>query len=431
MCGCSDIESDDRFFYSRVDELQPGTAYIFRVRALNLNGVGDYSVASERAVTKTCAASMPLQLCSSNSLQSSVLLSWRSPRCSGGSTILEYEVQQALADEWDWSTVRSDAAITETQWTTVDTVQTRIDERYIVSTIRGLQSGTQFQFRVRAVSAVGVGEWTEPPTLITTSVQVPAAVAAFHVSPDSCTRNSLVLGWCKSQDSRPQDKFVIEQITLDDSGGAMGGDSLRTNWIPCKLVSEAREPDLYVSCRIYNLQPSCRYSFRIRVIADGGKSDWVELAAPFTFPNQPPDAPPYVWCSATGTSSGVVGWTSGLSDGGDRQVEFETQYRRIGVDECAEEQWIHSQHSAVACTTVIKDLTATQQESVATSGDVSIHAADIRPKRFCVNLHALVSNSKYAVRVRAITSAGSSDWMEADCLIYTGILCGIDQCHAV
>lgn len=126
----------------KVLHLTEDMEYEFRVMAVNDAGVGapsNISMPIKAAEPKDipCAPSV---VCVSDSTNTSISLEWTKPVDDGGMDILGYIIEMAVADGTDWN---------------------RINEELVAETnyvVTGLQTGTEYRFRVAAVNHVGRGE---------------------------------------------------------------------------------------------------------------------------------------------------------------------------------------------------------------------------------------------------------------------------------
>ena len=118
--------------------LTGGTTYYFRVRAVNSQGEGE--VSTEVDVTPYNGPGAPTNL-GATSGNRQITLTWETPSIIGASDITHYEYQQSLTDTFDdpWITVGGGESIRQV-------------------TVASLTGATTYFFRVRAVSAQGVGE---------------------------------------------------------------------------------------------------------------------------------------------------------------------------------------------------------------------------------------------------------------------------------
>ena len=120
-----------------VTGLTNGNAYVFRVAATTAAGQGDWTAASAPAVTPAVEASVPrnLQAIADNTLAD---LTWEAPVSNGGAAISDYQVE-ARTNQGQWAIV-------------LDGVNSATG-----ATIRGLSNASSYEFRVRALNAVGLG----------------------------------------------------------------------------------------------------------------------------------------------------------------------------------------------------------------------------------------------------------------------------------
>ena len=129
--------------WSDTRNLYPGMTRYYRVAAVNRSGAGVWSevVASDATVipaggSAARAPDAPASLRFTSIGKNQVGLAWDRPPSDGGAPILRYEYQETLGQE---------------NLTTTGTT----------GTIRGLEEGLHYSFRVRAVNAVGGGEWSD------------------------------------------------------------------------------------------------------------------------------------------------------------------------------------------------------------------------------------------------------------------------------
>ena len=132
------------------DNLTPGTQYEFRVAAMNMKGMSDFSLTSPTIMTlvETPGKSgLPKVVYVSGT---SVRLRWAAPSSNGGADITKYIVMFCTS-------------------ATVEYIAVSLDTNTISYTIRNqLQAKTKYRFAVAAVNRVGQGPWSDWTEEVTT-----------------------------------------------------------------------------------------------------------------------------------------------------------------------------------------------------------------------------------------------------------------------
>jgi hypothetical protein len=136
-----------------VTGLTNGTAYVFRVAAINAGGTGAYSTASaaltpKAAVTAPSTPAAPTGVAGATGSKS-ITVTWSAP-ANGGSAITGYLLQ--------W---------TSNGGTTYTTVAGTNPGTAVTKTVTGLTAGTVYRFHVAAINAIGTSAYSALSTNVT------------------------------------------------------------------------------------------------------------------------------------------------------------------------------------------------------------------------------------------------------------------------
>ncbi|NCA12000.1 fibronectin type III domain-containing protein [bacterium] len=197
---------------SVITGLTNGTAYTFRVAAVNVVGTGSYS----STTTATPSGSVPGQptILAAFTSYGSATLWWNSPSSNGGSAVFSYRVQTS-----------TDGAT----WTTASATFLAATS----ATISNLSDATTYYFRVAAINANGIGAYSSVATATTpTSVPTaPRSVTAYRYAPAGMDTLAIV-SWLppSSQGGSAITAYPI-QTSLDGTNWADGGLLLAKNYV--------------------------------------------------------------------------------------------------------------------------------------------------------------------------------------------------------
>ncbi|KFQ30818.1 Immunoglobulin-like and fibronectin type III domain-containing protein 1, partial [Mesitornis unicolor] len=165
------------------NKVEQDMSYYFRVRAVNAEGTSDALESDEvKAVGKASpGAPNPPEIVSAS--RDTITISWKAPRKTGNSRIVGYVVQKRKKGTVTWLPVNS-----------VPVADKKLR-------ITNLKKGLQYEFRVAAVNAAGIGDASEPsqPVFARDSMKSPGQVQDLKVSSSDST--SVTLTW-----KRPEGK---------------------------------------------------------------------------------------------------------------------------------------------------------------------------------------------------------------------------------
>ncbi|NXN08467.1 IGFN1 protein, partial [Indicator maculatus] len=228
-------------------KVEADMSYYFRVRAVSAEGASEALESEEvKAVGKASpgAPDPPEIVCAS---QDSITIAWRAPREAGSSRIVGYMVQK-----------RKKGTIT---WLPVNTGPVA-DKKMKVPK---LKKGLQYEFRVAAVNAAGVGDASNPsqPACPWDATKSPGQVQDLRVS--SSDSSSVTLTWKRPEGTDGNDVkgYEVEMRS-----------SKNLSWTKCNGL-----PIEMTTYTVKGLQTSKTYFLRVRALSDSGPGEAVELEA--------------------------------------------------------------------------------------------------------------------------------------------------------
>jgi len=188
-----------------VTGLTNGTAYLFRVKAVNSVGTGAAS-AEDGPLTPRTVPGMPTDLVGTPQ-NGQVALSWNQPTSDGGAAITDYVVQFKTTTAVTWTTF-ADGTSTATS-----------------ATVTGLTNGTAYMFRVAAVNVAGTGTAIESASV--TPRTVPGPVTNVRTAGANGRVN---VSWTApaSNGGAPITDYLISVSTNPTSGFVDFGDGVST-----------------------------------------------------------------------------------------------------------------------------------------------------------------------------------------------------------
>jgi titin len=269
-----------------VSGLSNGTAYIFRVAAVNEAGTGSYSTSSA-SVTPLTVPDAPTSLMGSAG-DTQVALTWSAPTSDGGSAITDYVVELSADSGTNWSPF-SDGTSTATG-----------------ATVTGLTNGTAYIFRVAAINAAGTGAYSTDSGPVT-----PATTPDAPTSVSGTAGNSEVsLTWSAPASDGGNAITDYEVEYSSDSG---------TTWTPF-----ADGTSTSTAATVTGLSNGTAYIFRVAAVNEVGTGSFSTESLSVT-PATTPDAPTSVSGTA-GNAEVSLTWSAPASDGGSAITDYEVEY---------------------------------------------------------------------------------------------------------
>lgn len=233
------IDGTDAYLSKTITGLTQGTAYLFRVSAINLEGTGPAATLSSAIIPAAApsVASAPTVISQSST---AIGISWDAP-FDGGREITSYTVQ-----------VSGNAGVT---WATAANL-TRSSVTALEATVGGLTQGATYQFRISATNAMGTSGYSlasSPAKAATT----PGPVSNFRQTAND--NNSITVSWA-SAFSNGSDLTKYE-VQYSRNG---------VNWTTVEAAGNAN------TIRIAGLTTSAAYEIRIRAVNLQGVGAYVQ-----------------------------------------------------------------------------------------------------------------------------------------------------------
>ena len=276
-----------------VTGLTNGTAYTFRVAAVNAAGTGTYSVVSA-SVTPFTTPDVPTAVAGVTG-NTQVVVSWTAPADNGGSAIIQYQVSYAPQGTDSYGT-----------WSTATATQSSS----ATFTVTGLTNGTSYKFKVAATNAAGDGSYSTSSSAVTayTTPGAPTSVAG------TAGEGEVALSWSApaSNGGNSITDYIIQYSSNNGVSWTTFSDGTSTS------TSET----------VTGLTNGTSYIFRIAAVnAAGTGANSTSSAA--AVPRTVPDAP----FSATATAANeqvTLSWSAPAFNGGTAITDYFIEYSDDG-----------------------------------------------------------------------------------------------------
>ena len=257
--------------------LDDGKTYTYRIRSVNAAGESPWSD-MDSSTTADAAPDFPTLTATADGQD--VVLSWNTPD-DNGAEITAYHIQRfpsiAGADAGtvnnDWGDDLGDGGVDGNEGTTADNdnddVIIPMPAGVTTHTDRGLQPGTTYYYRIRAVNSVNDGQ-TGTGRTWSTEAQVTTAPKA----PDKMTL-----------ELEEGDKKITLTWTVPLNNGSPISQYQIQRWDSVDRMWETIKDQLPASVTSYEddgLEAGTRYFYRIRAVNAGGNGAWSTLTSETT-----------------------------------------------------------------------------------------------------------------------------------------------------
>jgi endonuclease/exonuclease/phosphatase family metal-dependent hydrolase len=265
--------------------LAKNTQYYCRISATNARGTT--RSATKSATTYTTPVAPVVSTVTSG--DSHVILSWAAPTGNGGSSVTGYKVQYKAASSQAWL-----------DWSHAGTGTS--------ATITGLTNGTQYNFQVAAITAVGQGSFS----------------SVASATPREATTYS-VPGKPTLPTAAPSNGQVALSWTAPDNGNsAITGYKVQYKPTGSSSWQDKSHAGTGLSTNITGLVNGTSYDFRILAINAVGNGEWSDAAT----------ASPYTKAAAPNFTTIEVGneqitllWSAPTDNGGRTITGYKVQYK--------------------------------------------------------------------------------------------------------
>ncbi len=319
--------------------LSAGTAYTYRIRAVN--GVGNGGWSNEpSAATANAANTVPeavADLAATSASTSVINLMWTAPG-NGGSAITGYRLDRKTGSG-DYAVVSSNIAANATSYQ--DT---------------GLTAATTYTYRIRAVNGVGNGGWSNEPSAATANAANTAPEAVDDLAATSAGASVINLMWTAPGNGGS----AITGYRLDRKTGSGDYAVVSSN-----IAANA------TSYQDTGLTAATTYTYRIRAVNAVGNGGWSNEAGATTA-NAAPEAVDDLAATSAGTSVINLMWTA-PGNGGSAITGYRLD-RKTG------------------------------------SGDYAVVSSNIAANATSYQDTGLTAATTYTYRIRAVNGVGNGGW---------------------
>jgi len=163
--------------YTQEQGIETGKTYMFRYRAWNVNGPGEYSAVSYLVAATTPARPPAIQYGASSA--SSVTLLFSPSSDDGGKIITSMELQMS--------------PLLSTSWTAVASYQGASMSHTLTTSTDGLVAYSKYRFRIRAVNDYGASSYS--PELVASVAPLPGKFGVVTKDQTLSSSTSIMVRW--------------------------------------------------------------------------------------------------------------------------------------------------------------------------------------------------------------------------------------------
>ncbi|KAG1928062.1 M-protein, striated muscle isoform X1 [Pimephales promelas] len=211
-------------------DLAEGKSYCFRVRCCNSAGVGEPSDPTEATTVgdKLDIPSAPGRVVPTRNTDTSVVVSWEGSR--EAKELVGYYIENSIVGSNTWEPCNNKPVKST---------------RFIC---HGLTTGESYIFRVRAVNAAGISEFSQESEAIEVKAAIASPAPPYGINVLECVRDSMVLAWKQPTFIGGADitgYFVDYREVVDGVPGKWHEANIRSVSERAYRVSELKENMLY------------------------------------------------------------------------------------------------------------------------------------------------------------------------------------------
>ncbi|GIL82863.1 hypothetical protein Vretifemale_11765 [Volvox reticuliferus] len=327
-----------------INSLCPGCAYLVRVRARNSAGWGDWAVPVS-LTTAPDVPDVPLSLRPTSCSATTMVISWAPPRHDGGSKVLQYRMEMALAkclcDRCPQANMPPPGVLPSSQGLQysgmpmpapglpgipssllrpvhcqAQPLLVVYNREHVGAELRHLQPGCWYIFRLQAVNAQGPSSWTDW-VAGGTSPDVP--VTPEPPSVRGVASGALMLSWqATAGQGAPVTHYTVEVAPLPQMpnfGPPGPAGTIADQRVIADLSFKVVYHGQHTGCEVRGLEPKSAYALRLCAHNDVGPSPWSICTAAITS-HAPPSCPISVSAQPASSYKIVLCWMPPERDNG-------------------------------------------------------------------------------------------------------------------